>query len=270
MNTNENLLLAAEWLRTSRHTVVFTGAGVSAESGIPTFRDAGGFWSDFPIEQFATWQGIAESAVKRPRRLADFVYAVLEPIAKAEPNAAHRAIARLEQHGLVTVVTQNVDNLHQAAGSGAVHELHGSFYEIVTPGGRIVRRLARHDLQRVAESIQRVRSGVAPLARLLWSLRPILGVGPRGFHRPNVVLFGDALPERAWSQALDAARDCSCLIQVGCSGTVLPAAMLPQEAKAGGARVITIDPHSSHGDVWLSGTAADILPQLAAAAYGDG
>src|SRR5262245_19479436 len=124
--TNDELTLAANALRRARHVVVFTGAGVSAESGIPTFRDAGGFWQEFPPEEFANWAGLLKIAALHPHRLAEFLLAVIEPIAAARPNAAHRAIADLERHMNVTVVTQNIDALHQAGGSTVVKEVHGT------------------------------------------------------------------------------------------------------------------------------------------------
>jgi NAD-dependent deacetylase len=93
------------------------------------------------------------------------------------------------------------------------------------------------------------------------------GLGLRGLHLPRIVLFGNAMAEPAWSKALEAARRCDCMIQVGTSGTVLPAAMHPSEAKAAGAKVITIDPSGGNGDAWLKGTAATMLPQLVETAF---
>jgi NAD-dependent deacetylase len=263
-----SLSVAAEWLRSAREVVVFTGAGVSAESGIPTFRDEGGFWQDFPAEEFATWRGLVHAAVCRPRRLAEFVHAVLYPIASAKPNAGHRAIADLERHVNVTVVTQNIDNLHREAGSTVVHEVHGSLFEVVTRRGRVLHLLSRRRLLRVAEAVGRARRGPFVLPRVLLAIRPLAGLGLRGLHVPRIVLFGDAMAEPDWSHALEAARRCDCMIQVGTSGTVLPAAMLPMEAKAAGTKVITIDPDDGTGDVWLRGTAATVLPQLVGTAFG--
>ena len=93
------------------------------------------------------------------------------------------------------------------------------------------------------------------------------GLELRGLHLPRIVLFGDAMAEPAWSQSLEVACRCDCMIQVGTSGMVLPAAMLPSEAKAAGAKVITIDPNENGGDVWLQGTAATMLPRLVQAAF---
>jgi NAD-dependent deacetylase len=302
------LSLAARWLRSAREVVVFTGAGVSAESGIPTFRDQTGFWRQFPVEEFATWKGLVRTAVCRPRRLAEFIYAVLEPIAVAKPNAGHRAIAEMEKHTGVTVVTQNIDNLHQEAGSTIVHEVHGSLVEVVTRRGRFVRLLSRGQLLRMAEAVGRAGRGWFVLPRVLLAIRPLAGLGllasqpcsvgtlgatvglsnsagntvgqanrgtlqfrsvwAPGLHLPRIVLFGDAMAEPAWARAQEAARHCDCMVQVGTSGTVLPAAMLPMEAKAAGAKIITIDPNEGGGDVWLQGTAATVLPQLVEAAFG--
>lgn len=260
---------AAQILRGAREVVIFSGAGASAESGIPTFRDDEGFWRNFPPEQFASWKGLVQTAVRQPRRLAEFVHAVVQPIADATPNAAHLAAAELERHVGVTVVTQNIDGLHQAAGSTLVREIHGSLFEIVSGRGRFLHLLSRRDLQQVSKSLQRARRSWFPLARTLFAVRPLFGLGKRGLYRPNLVLFGDALAEPAWSCAQEACRQCNVLIQVGCSGAVWPAALLPHEAQAHGAVVITIDPHEAMGDIWLQGTAGDLLPKLAKRAFGD-
>jgi NAD-dependent deacetylase len=267
---DDSSLADAAWLlRNAKEVVVFTGAGASAESGIPTFRDEGGFWRDFPPEEFATWRGIWRTGVRKPRRLAEFVHAVVAPIALAAPNAGHLAIAAMEKHVGVTVVTQNIDNLHQEAGNTLVREIHGSLFEVVTNRRRFVRLLTRRDLQRVAAALDRARRSWFPLFRTVSAVRPLLGVGRRGLHRPNLVLFGDAMAEPAWGLAQEACRHCDLMIQVGCSGMVWPAALLPQEAAAHGARVISIDLRDSTGDVWLRGTAAQVLPALVDLAFGD-
>lgn len=259
---------AADRLRRSRHVVVFTGAGVSAESGIATFRDPEGLWREFSPEQFGNWPGLLRSALTRPRRLAEFLVAVLQPIATAQPNAGHRAIARLERHMRTTVVTQNIDGLHQAAGSRVVHEIHGSLFDVVTLRGRFLRRLSPECMQRIVEAIRRARGGRVTLPRLLRAARPLLGLGRRGVHRPGVVLFGQRMAEPAWTRALEAVRDCDCLLSVGTSGAVMPAAALPLEAGAAGTTVIHVDPAGGCGDIRLRGTAAELLPALVDAAFG--
>ncbi|HOB75902.1 MAG TPA: Sir2 family NAD-dependent protein deacetylase [Phycisphaerae bacterium] len=265
---NASILRAAEWLRSARHVVVFTGAGVSVESGIATFRDSGGFWQRFPPDQFANWNGLLKIAAGKPKLLAEFLLEVLAPVAAAAPNPAHRAIADLEKHTRVTVITQNVDRLHQDAGSTTVHEVHGSLFEIVGKDGEFVRLLSRPQMQDIVRSLQRAARGPLTLPRLLWAIRSLYGPGRKVFHRPSIVLFGDAMAEPAWSDSWEAARECDCFLIVGTSCVVMPAAMLPHEAQMSGASVIGIGPEEGRADVWLRGPAGEILPRLVRAAFG--
>ncbi len=259
---------AVDSLSGARHVVVFTGAGISAESGIPTFRDDDGFWQRFPPDRFATWPGLLDVATAEPRRLAEFAVEFLDPIARAEPNAAHRAIARLEQHVHTTLVTQNVDGLHQAAGSIVVREIHGTVFETVEAlSGRFHRQLTRRDLRRVVRRIRRAMQRRFLLPRLAIALRPLLGPDLSGLHRPRVVLFGDALAEPDWQDARDAAAECDVLLLVGTSGTVWPAAELPSLATSHGAELIVVDPERPDAGTWLQGTAADVVPRLVQAAF---
>lgn len=262
MSQTHELTLAAEMLRASRRIVVFTGAGISAESGIPTFRDDGGFWERFPIADFASWRGVIRAGWKNPRKLAEFVYEVIQPIADAEPNAAHRAIATLEAHVPTTVVTQNIDGLHQEADNSKVLEIHGSIFGLVSLQGTDCGVVTKPQLRRMATRLERIRHGWLALPRMLWAIRRWIGLGLRGIHRPKLVLFGDGMAQPDWEQAVQAARDCDCFIQIGCSGAVYPAALLPEEAAAHGATTIAIDPQPTQADVWLSGTATEIVPQL--------
>jgi NAD-dependent deacetylase len=259
---------AAEWLRQATRVVVFTGAGASAESGIPTFRDQGGVWDRFSPEQFATPQGLWATSRSQPRLAAEFVLGLLEPIAAACPNGGHRAIAELERHLDVTVVTQNIDGLHQEASSSEVWEVHGSVFEIVTSEGDPLRRLSRRELGVVVEQLRRLLSDGFDEAAAWQALGPILGWSASGFYRPNIVLFGEPMAEPAWTRACQACDHCECLLAVGTSGVVYPAAMLPEQARSVGAKVITISPEPAFGEIWLDGTAAGTLPMLVAEAYG--
>jgi NAD-dependent deacetylase len=259
---------AAAWIRSAKHLLVFTGAGVSAESGIPTFRDDDGFWREFPPSYFATWNGLLATAILRPRRFAAFVQAVIEPIANARPNAAHIAISAAEQHVTITVVTQNIDGLHQEAGSTSVHEIHGLFLEITTRRGGCRSVIERRELQVISSALKRASLSFFVLPRVMLALRKIIGFSSHGIHYPNLVLFGDLLAEPAWTSALKAARNTDCVVQIGCSGLVWPAATLPDKARAAGARIITINPHKTDGDIWFQGTAAEVVPKLFTAAFG--
>lgn len=263
----DSLTRAAEVLSQARHVVVFSGAGISAASGIPTFRDQDGLWARFAPEQFANWPGLLKTAALRPRVAAEFLAAVLEPVARAKPNAAHRALARLEQHVPVTVITQNIDGLHQEAGSRVVYEIHGSLLQIVSLRGRPIRRLSRQELLGVVESLGNVAGSGLSFIGLLRALRPIFSFGPRGARRPSVVLFGQALAEPDWTLAQQAVRQCDCLLSVGSSGAVWPAAGLPAAARAAGARIIRVDPAEGEGDVWLAGAAIELVPALVARAF---
>lgn len=257
-------------LRKAKRLVVFTGAGISAESGIPTFRDTDGFWQRFPPEQFATWSGLLQTALTDPHSAAEFVLNVVEPIAKAEANAGHLAVAQLGRRVKTTVVTQNIDGLHQAAGSHDVLELHGSLLEVVDVlTGELVQRLERHDLVRIAEALRRYASKESSIFSFLRQMRQCYPLDWRGRHRPNLVLFGDAMAEPAWSKARQAVKDCDVLLSVGTSGVVYPAAILPTDAAQAGATVIAVDPQPGDG-CWLQGTAADVLPKLVRDAFGSG
>lgn len=257
-------------LRKAKRIVVFTGAGMSAESGIPTFRDTDGFWQRFPPERFASWRGLLQTALTDPHSVAEFVLNVVEPIAQAEPNAGHLAVAQLDLRAKTTIVSQNIDGLHQLAGSTDVLEVHGSLLEVVDVStGKLVERFHRDDLVRIAEALRRYVSKENSLFSLFRQLRRSYPLDWRGRHRPNLVLFGDAMAEPAWSNACRAARECDVFISVGTSGAVYPAAMLPMDAAEAGATVIAIDPEPCYG-CWLQGTAADVLPKLFDDAFGDG
>lgn len=259
---------AAQRLKQARKIVVFTGAGVSAESGIGTFRDDhDGLWTRFPPERFANWQSLLQIAMQTPSQAAEFFVALMQPMVAAQPNAAHRAIASLESRALVTVVTQNIDALHEAAGSRAVHAVHGSLYETVYLDGRERGPVSRDVVAGVVAALGPICQETAAFEELLAAVEPLMGADAGGPYRPKIVLFGDQLAEPEWTLAQDAVQDCECMLSVGTSGTVYPAAMLPDMARAAGATVIGVDPQRVDADIWLAGAAATVLPALVAAAY---
>lgn len=260
--STDHWITAVLALRRAERVVVFTGAGISAESGIPTFRDADGFWHRFPPEQFATWQGLLQVATTDPHAVAEFVMHVVEPIARADANPGHRALAELGREKPTTIVTQNIDGLHQSAGSSHVREIHGSLLEVVDIArAQIVKRYERVELVQIAESLRKYVERQSTLIGLLWELRQRYPFDWMGRHRPNLVLFGDALAEPAWTEARAAVEHCDLLLSVGTSGAVYPAAMLPITAEAAGATVISVDPQPCTG-CWLPGKAGDVLPKL--------
>ncbi len=207
-----------------------TGAGMSAESGVPTFRDAlTGLWARFDPERLAT-----ENAFRRDPALVWGWYrwrAAL--VAKAQPHAGHAGIARLQDRHDVRVVTQNVDDLHERAGSRGVAHLHGSLF-----ASRCIGCGSRVDPDPIASGMEAVPAEGArePPPRCTACGEAI---------RPGVVWFGEALPADAWDAALDAVRACELLVVVGTSGLVHPAAALPALARDAGRRVLEINPDAT-------------------------
>jgi NAD-dependent deacetylase len=232
MNSND----AAHQLIQSAHSIaVLTGAGVSAESGIPTFRGAGGYWRNLRFEDLATPQGFA----RNPKLVWEWYEERRRGIAQAKPNAGHYALRDLERTKPVfTLITQNVDGLHDLAGSTNIVKLHGDIWTV-------------RCLSCGAERLD--RSQLTPLP-------PHCACG--GMLRPGVVWFGEELPPGAMERAEDAVRAADVLIVAGTSAQVYPAAGLIPMAKA----VIEINPEatpfSDRVAFSLRGTSAEILPQL--------
>ncbi len=231
--------LAARLVARGR-VVAFTGAGVSAESGIPTFRGRGGLWERFKPEELAT----PEAFARDPARVWAWYKWRLSLVLSAKPNPAHLALAELERMGLLTaVITQNVDGLHQAAGSKRVVELHGSLRR-----ARCTRCGFKVRLSRVPEE---------ELPRC---------PACRGLLRPDVVWFGESLPADAWLEAVELASSCKCMLVIGTSCAVYPAASLPLIAKRGGAALVEVNleatPLTAIADVSLRGRAGELLPLL--------
>ena len=201
-SNSQQLITAASWLKDAQNIVVFTGAGISSASGIATFRDEDGFWSRFPPEDFANWKGLIQTALLQPKRLSEFLIAILEPIATAQPNDAHRAIVTLGKFRTVNVVTQNIDRLHQDAGSNIVFEIHGNLFEVLSyPSGKKTHTLTKADLADLINELNRAQLHTWSGPRLIKAISPMMGISTQGAHRPNLVLFGDQLAEPDWSSA---------------------------------------------------------------------
>lgn len=221
--------------------VVFTGAGVSAESGIPTFRDAlTGLWARFEPERLATEEGFAAD----PPLVWGWYASRRAAVRACEPNAAHRAIARLRS---ATVVTQNVDGLHARAGSSEVVALHGDITR--------AKCFAGCGWRGDADALEAIDARRPPHC-------PDCGAPAR----PDVVWFGEMLPPAAWARAEEACRTAEVCLVVGTSGLVYPAAGLPATARAAGAAIVVIGPEPTPvdaiADVVLRGRAGDVLPAL--------
>ena len=250
--TPEGLERAAEWITGARRVVVSTGAGMSKESGIPTFRDAlDGLWARYDPAQLAMEEGFRAN----PRRVWSWYAHRRRMIEACRPHAGHFAVAELESRvPALTLVTQNIDGLHAAAGSTDVVELHGSIHrcKCLDHG---------HPFEGTLPPVPEPAPGEAedeheppPCPRCGSPLRP------------DVVWFGEMLPEAAVARAWAEAERADVLLVVGTSGTVWPAAELPRVAKQGGARVVEVNPEPAFArptvDLFLQGPAGTVLPAL--------
>jgi NAD-dependent deacetylase len=268
----KDLQTARDLIRSARNIVVFTGAGISAESGIPTFRDPGGIWDQFPPDRFATLTGLTTVYRENPDDLRRFFYTGMHTLLQARPNPGHFAIAELSRHVRVTVVTQNIDGLHQRAGSQTVHELHGSMFELHCTQCDRIRNTSLLQLAEMVRLLADPLPSATPHRHILRLLRPITPrcTACRGRMRPTVVLFEEMLPIRAWEPAEQAASTCDLMIVVGTSASVYPAAFLPELAHRAGAQIIVINKDPSMTTSWahltLTETAASALPELVAVA----
>jgi len=238
----EGIDQAAAILREARRVVAMTGAGVSAESGVPTFREKGGLWEQVRIEDVATPRGFR----KDPAYVWAFYNARRENLGEVKPNPGHVALARLEgQYEAFVLVTQNIDGLHRAAGSRNVLEVHGNLGEVRCT-----------DCDKVTD---RAGEALEPLPRC---------EDCGGLLRPNVVWFEEALPEDIWAAACEAVAACDCMLVVGTSAAVYPAAGLVWDAKHHGAAVIEVNLEATDAsdvaDVSLWGKSGEILPRLVA------
>jgi NAD-dependent deacetylase len=234
-----NVDLARDAVRAARRIAVLTGAGVSAESGIPTFRSNDGFWQNRRFEDLATPEGFARD----PKFVWQWYEERRRGIAKAKPNAGHEALVALEKRTeRFTLITQNVDGLHDLAGSRSVIKLHGDIWVVrcMTCGRERVERAELTDLPPSCEC--------------------------GGMLRPGVVWFGEALPDGAIERASAAVLDAEVFIVAGTSAQVYPAAGLIPLAIRAHATVIEINPEATEfsGDVTfaLRGPSAEILPRL--------
>lgn len=227
-------------LSTALSVAAFTGAGMSAESGVPTFRGDDGIWKKFKPEELANLNAF----MRNPELVWEWYAARKKVIANVQPNAGHYALAEMEKlYPSFAVITQNIDNLHRRAGSRKVYELHGN--------------IERNYCMRCGRTFtdEDVLNG---------GRTPACGCG--GLIRPDVVWFGEMLPEDEWRGAERACRSADVVFSIGTSGVVYPAAALPFEAKRNGAFIIEINPEptplTEYADEFLQGKAGEILPAI--------
>jgi NAD-dependent deacetylase len=228
-------------LTTAGRIVVFTGAGISAESGVPTFRGEEGLWKRFKPEELAN----VDAFLKNPDLVWQWYCHRRDVIASVRPNPGHAAIAAMDdRYASCVVITQNIDNLHRRAGSRTVHELHGNI-----------------------ERNYCLSCGARPTPEEIKGLT----AAPRcakcgGLVRPDVVWFGELLPEEVWNASVRAAEAAEIFFSVGTSSVVYPAASLPQIARRAGAYLVEVNIErtdlSPMADEVLLGKSGEILPAL--------
>ena len=228
------------WIAVADSIAVLTGAGISAESGVPTFRGSGGLWRNFRPEDLATPQAFARD----PQVVWEWYDWRRGLVAKARPNAGHQTLAELEKRRTkFTLITQNVDGLHDLAGSKNILKLHGDIWQI---------RCTRCEKSWQDRSV------------------PLVKVPPQcdcgALARPDIVWFGEPLPAGVWSRAWQSVQSAQLLFVIGTSGLVYPAADLVSLALERRAKVVEINPEttpfSENVDCALNGPAGEILPRL--------
>jgi NAD-dependent deacetylase len=237
----------AELIRERQPCVVLTGAGVSTESGIPDFRSATGLWAQFDPLEF----GSIEAFRRDPHKVWSFYKPRVSMLTDAEPNPAHLALAELEQLGLVqAVVTQNIDLLHERAGSRDVVEVHGSIRTATCPGCG-----SRHELEQVLELLAEADAPACPVCGEI--------------VKPDVVFFGELLPPAAIDRAYELARAAALMLVVGSALEVHPIAGLPEETLDAGGKLAIVNrgptPYDARANLRIDGSAGEVLPAVVAA-----
>jgi NAD-dependent deacetylase len=244
MSENYQVSGLTEIIKNSEKIVAFTGAGLSAESGIPTYRGAGGVWTKYDPSKYASWDYFRENPSYYWQFFKEVRYPTLKP---AKPNAAHYALVELEKQGkLFQIITQNIDGLHQLAGQSSVCELHGNTRKIIC-----LACAQKFTMENI-------------FGRLEKELPPRCSCG--GMLKPDVVLFGESLPQEALRTSWQAAKVCDTLLVIGSSLVVYPAAQIPLFAKENGARLVIINidptPYDDLADLVINKSAVEVLSQV--------
>jgi NAD-dependent deacetylase len=231
--------MAAEDLSGAKMVTALSGAGISVESGIPPFRGKGGLWEKYDPMEVAH----IDAFLQNPTRVWNLLFKDMkEVLDKATPSDSHKGLAKLEEFGILkTIITQNVDGLHQMAGNSDVIEFHGNMA-----------------WQRCMECDVHYKTSRVDLTEI----PPRCDCG--GILRPNAVLFGEMIPQEALWRSRQVATDCDVMLVIGTSAVVQPAALMPVVAKDSGAKIIEINPESTPltgeiSDYLIKGSAGDVM-----------
>ncbi len=253
---------AAELLLKTKNAVAFCGSGVSEESGIATFRDPGGIWERINPMEVGTPEGLISIINTNPGKILPVFMELLDVFERADPNPGHRALADLEKMGILEkIITQNIDNLQQEAGSTEIIEVHGNLFRMtcISCGKKssVDRKPFMSGLKKKLGAIR------------VFTLPALLELVPRceacgSIIRPDVVMFGEAVQELP--HAFAAARGCDVLLVLGTSGVVYPAAEIPFETKKRFGEIIVINPNENAfcdiTDVYLPMKTGEALPAI--------
>jgi len=235
-------------LKSAQSVAVLTGAGMSAESGVPTFRGENGLWKKFKPEELANF----EAFIRNPELVWEWYRYRKHLIAQVQPNAGHYALAQMEKrHKNFAVITQNIDNLHRRAGSKTVHELHGNIDCNYCTGCK--KYFSNEKILAREEGVPRCdKCG--------------------GLIRPDVVWFGELLPAEPWNSSVEASERSDVFFSIGTSSVVYPAASLPLVAKRAGAYLVEINLEATElspaADEVILQKSGDMLPLLLKECYG--
>ncbi|MFN4228052.1 MAG: SIR2 family NAD-dependent protein deacylase [Candidatus Ratteibacteria bacterium] len=230
-------------IKNSKYIVAFTGAGISVESKIPQFRGDKGLWEKYNPQIYGTLPGIISQFFISPKKVVNFIYDFTYPILNAKPNISHISLFELEKRGkLKSIITQNIDNLHQKAGSKNVIELHGNLYKWRCIKCKKVEFICEESLKKFIEGIKEIEGRKNLLRYILNFIRCKCG----GRRRPQVVFFGELLPENEFNKAEQESRKADLFIIIGTSGIVRPACELPYIAKENGAKIVEINLDKSY------------------------
>lgn len=233
---------AVEAIKKSNYNIAFTGAGISVESGIPPFRGENGIWSRYDpntLEIGFFYENPKESWEVIKQLFYDF-------FGDAQSNLAHQVLAEMEQDGMLEcIITQNIDNLHQQAGSKLVHEFHGNSQQLVCVACKSYYDSSDIDLEKLPPRCNKCN----------------------GLIKPDFIFFGEGIPPKAYENSVDAATQAEVVIIVGSTGEVMPAAQMPYHAKQNGATIIEVNPGVSNftnsiTDIYLEGKATEVLEEL--------
>jgi NAD-dependent deacetylase len=233
---------AAEIIKSAKFCIAFCGAGISIESGIPTFRGEGGIWNQYDPACLEI-----SNYFSRPAESWKVIREIFcDSFGKATPNPAHYSLAKLEEMNILkAVITQNIDNLHHEAGNKNVYEFHGNSRTFVCT-----------ECEREYDKSSVKLDDVIPFCSDCHALL-----------KPNFIFFGEGIPEPAGSKSFEMAEKCDVILVIGTTGEVMPACNIPYVAKRKGAKVIEINPGKSTytdyiTDIYLQGKAGEILPKL--------